>query len=169
MTDKTPEKFKNKMDLTFEQAFRMRFEIQVDITNAFVPIAGKEKAIKVVEKLYEKKAIESAKQMVIHSGDINNFADFKEFFMRQMNSDFYKNAITFTIIVDSETKLEFKITECLYAKVFKELDETEKGYRFYCKLDLVLAKIYHPNVKLTRTKTLMEGNECCKFTYTWEE
>ncbi|NPE08804.1 MAG: L-2-amino-thiazoline-4-carboxylic acid hydrolase [Asgard group archaeon] len=169
MSDKAPEKFKKKMDITFEQAFRMRFETQVDITNAFVPIVGKEKAFEIVEKLSEKKSIESAKQMVIHSEDINNFADFKAFFKKQMNSNMMKNTATFTIIEDSEKKLEFKITECLWAKVFKDLDETEQGYRFYCKPDYAMAGIYHPKVKLTRTKTLMQGNVYCNHTYTWEE
>ncbi len=169
MTDKTPEKFKNKMDLTYEQAFKMRYETQVETTNAFVPIIGREKAIATVEKLSEEKAIASAKQMVIHSADINNFADFKEFFKSQMNSPFMKNGITFTIVEDSERKLEFKITECLWAKVFKDLDETEQGYRYTCKLDFAMAKIYHPKVKLTRTKTLMEGDNHCNHTYTWEE
>jgi hypothetical protein len=169
MTDKTPKKFKAKIDMTYEQAFRLRFETQVDVTNAFIPLVGREKAIEIVEKMSEEKSVEAAKQWVKAYGSIKNFNDFKDFFKKQMASELMKHTTTFEIVEDSDEKLEFRITECLWAKVLKDLNETEQGYRVYCKPDYAMAKTFHSKVKLTRTKSLMEGNEYCNHTYTWEE
>ena len=35
--------------------------------------------------------------------------------------------------------------------------------------DFAMAKAFHPNLKLVRTKSLMKGNDCCDSTYIWEE
>jgi len=169
MTSNTPKKFTAKMDMTYEQAFRLRFETQVDVTNAFIPIVGREKAIEIVEKMSEEKSIEVAKHWVKGYGPIKNFQDFKDFFKKQMTSELMKHTTTYEIIEDSDEELEFKITECLWAKVFKELNETEQGYRIYCKPDFAMAKTFHPKVKLTRTKSLMEGKMYCNHKYTWEK
>ncbi len=169
MNDKSPEKYKNKIDLTYEQAFRLRFETQVDVTNAFVPVVGREKAIDVVEKMSEMKSVEAANHWVKGYGSIENFNDFKNFFKKQMSTELMKNALTYEIVEDSDEKLEFKITECLWAKILNDLNEAEQGYRIYCKPDFMMARTFHPKVKLTRTKTLMQGKEYCNHTYTWDK
>jgi hypothetical protein len=168
MTEKKKTKFFNKLEVTYYNYFKLRFTTLADATNAFSKQLGKEKAIEIVAKLSEENSIEQVEQ-IVSQNPVNNFNDFKELFLTQMNSDFMKNALTFTIKENSENKLEFEITECLWAIVHKEMRETELGYCAYCKPDYVMAKTYHPKIKLTRSKTLMQGDEFCNHTYTWED
>jgi len=53
--------------------------------------------------------------------------------------------------------------------VFKEMKATDLGYVLNCQPDFAYAKACHPNVKLKRTKTLMQGDNYCDHTFYWEE
>jgi hypothetical protein len=168
MNDKKPAKFFNKYETTYYDFFNLRFETLADVTNAFSEAIGREKAIDIVEKFSEEKSIEMIKK-IVSQNPITNFNDFKKLFLSQMKSEFMNNAVTFTIKENTENKLEFKITECLWATAHKKMGETELGFCAFCKPDYAMAKTYHPKIKLTRTKTLMQGDEFCNHTYTWED
>lgn len=168
MSDKISSKCKKKYEISYEDLFLMRLGPIIDITNAFVPIVGKEKAYEIVAKLSEEKAVESVKQNISQLKPILDFQDFKKLFKKQMQSDIMKNTTTYTIKEDSDEKLEFHITECLWAKTMSEMKACELGYLVSCKPDFAMAESYHPNIKLIRTKTLMQGNQFCNHTYIWK-
>ena len=65
--------------------------------------------------------------------------------------------------------IEFNVTECLWAKTFKELNAADIGYILCCRPDFAIARAYHPNIRLKRTKTLMQGDSYCNHTYYWKE
>lgn len=168
MSEKKPTKFYNKFETTYFNLFKIRFDTLADITNAFSKRIGKKESYEIVEKLSEEKSIESV-QKIIADNPINNFREYKELFLKQMNSDFMKNTTTFTITEETDNKLELKITECLWAKAHKDMNETKLGYCVYCKPDYAMARTYHPRIKLTRTKTLMQGDDYCNHCFTWKE
>ena len=141
----------------------------IDITNAFIPFVGKEQAYEIAAKLSEEKAVESVKQNISKIEPIKNFQDFKKLFKKQMQSKIMKNSCTYKIEEDSKDKLVFHITDCLWAKTMKDMKACELGYLISCKPDYALAETYHPNVKLVRTKTLMQGDKYCNHTYYWKE
>jgi hypothetical protein len=64
-------------------------------------------------------------------------------------------------------KLVFHVTACLYAQTFRELGASDIGYLWECKQDYNLLTLC-PGLKLKRTKTLMQGHDCCDFTWAWE-
>ena len=70
---------------------------------------------------------------------------------------------------DSEEKLSFKITRCLFAEAYNELGLSDLGYATCCHVDYAIAENWHPNGRLTREHTLMKGGPYCDLTYTWEE
>jgi hypothetical protein len=71
--------------------------------------------------------------------------------------------LTLNITYEAEDRLEYTVTECLWAKTFREADAAEIGYAGVCYQDYPLAKAFNPEFKLVRTKTLMEGHDCCNF------
>ena len=71
--------------------------------------------------------------------------------------------LTLEMVSESEDVLEFNYTECLWAKTFREAKAEDIGYAGICYQDYPLARAFNPKFKLIRTKTLMEGHECCNF------
>jgi len=63
----------------------------------------------------------------------------------------------------------YEVTECIWAKMMRELDAPDLGLLTMCDLDFISASVYHPNIKLIREKTLMHGDDCCDFTYVWKK
>lgn len=168
MNGKKPTKFYNKYETTYFDLFKLRFDTIVDLTNAFSKKFGEKESYEIVEKLSEEKSVENV-QLIIANNPINNFEDYKKLFLEQMSSDFMKNTTTFTITEEIDKKLKIKVTECLWAKAHKDVNETELGYCVYCKPDFAMAKTYHPKIKLTRTKTLMQNDDHCEHTFMWED
>ena len=78
------------------------------------------------------------------------------------------NITTTEIVEKSENVLEMKVTECLIADVYREVNGSEIGYITHCYPDIVLAESFDPKMKLYRTKTLMQGDKYCNHRYVFE-
>ena len=51
----------------------------------------------------------------------------------------------------------------------KEVGATDWGFEFFCKMDPPIIEGFNPNIQFRRTKTLMEGDECCNHYYTMKK
>ena len=169
MNKKTPHKFQEKMDLTYEQYFRARYERMVQLARELEQVLGQAKAFEIIGKASEKYTIESVKKQMAERGAIKDFEDFKAFVKEGQRSGFSSHIVTVTYPEETPKKFVIRITECLHAKIFKELNATDLGYIMCCHSDFALAQAYHPKIKLRRTKTLMQGDSHCDQTYYWEE
>jgi hypothetical protein len=76
--------------------------------------------------------------------------------------------MTYTFVEDTEKALEWKITECLWAKTFREANASDIGYASQCYGDLGYGEALAPKIRFTLTKTLMQGHDCCNHRYVWE-
>jgi hypothetical protein len=72
------------------------------------------------------------------------------------------------IIEDSESAFEMKITECLTEVIFRKSDALDLGYACVCHADFGLPEGLDIGIKLIRTKTLMQGHDCCNHRYVLE-
>ena len=72
-----------------------------------------------------------------------------------------RNVLTIEIVEDTSTAFETKITECIWAEVFGEANAADIGYAAICHPDFAAARAFNPTLKLIRTKTLMQGHDCC--------
>lgn len=57
------------------------------------------------------------------------------------------------------------VTACKYADFYKELGEPELGFLLVCSADFAMAEGVDPDMKLTRTQTIMQGASHCDFRY----
>ncbi|MFX0034834.1 MAG: L-2-amino-thiazoline-4-carboxylic acid hydrolase [Candidatus Hermodarchaeota archaeon] len=167
--EKFTKKYKQKFGISYEDYFKTRFNGIVEILRILVPLMDKEKALDIIKKLWEKKGIEIIVRQLKSIKPISNFKEFKEIYKDQISTDYMKHCLNFEILEDSPNKLAFKFKECLWAKTFLEIDGSEIGYIMCCHPDYAMAKAFHPNIKLIRTKCLMKGDEFCDSTYIWEE
>ena len=71
----------------------------------------------------------------------------------------------FTVEENSPDLLRLRVTRCLFADEMRKLNAADIGLAFYCAYDYGFCQGLNPAIKFTRTKTLMQGDDCCDHTY----
>jgi hypothetical protein len=75
------------------------------------------------------------------------------------------DALDFRVIEQSQDAFEFDVTGCRYAEFYKELGEPDLGFLLVCSADFPMAEGFGPDIKFTRTQTIMQGASHCDFRY----
>jgi hypothetical protein len=75
------------------------------------------------------------------------------------------NALEIEVLEQSEQAFEFNVTRCRYAELYRALGIPELGAVFSCNRDGALIEGFNPDVKFTRTQTIMQGAPFCDFRY----
>ena len=75
------------------------------------------------------------------------------------------DAYRMDVMERSEEKLSFNVTRCRYAEMYRALGIPEVGALLSCNRDFSLVEGFNPDVKLTRTQTVMEGASHCDFRF----
>jgi hypothetical protein len=73
--------------------------------------------------------------------------------------------IEYEIVERSPTFMKVKVTKCWWADLYQRLGAEDIGYELVCGMDFDWAPYLNPNLKFTRTKTLMQGDDYCDHTY----
>ena len=74
-------------------------------------------------------------------------------------------ALDYELREQSHNGVEIAVTRCQYAAFFKEIGEPELGFLLVCSADFPLAEGMDPDLKLTRSQTIMQGASSCDFHY----
>ena len=78
----------------------------------------------------------------------------------------YDRALTIEIIEDTEKAFELRVTECVWAKVFRDAGLGGRvGQAAVCNMDYFWPPAFNENFKMERTKTLMQGDDHCNHRY----
>jgi hypothetical protein len=78
----------------------------------------------------------------------------------------YASSLTHEIVEDKEKVFELRVTECLWASVFRDAGlGGEIGHASVCNMDYYWPTAFNPNFKMERNKTLMQGHDCCNHRY----
>jgi len=75
------------------------------------------------------------------------------------------DALDYSVRAQSQDTYEIDVTGCRYAQFYKELGEPGLGFLLVCSLDFPFAEGFGPDIKLTRTQTIMQGASHCDFRY----
>jgi len=74
-------------------------------------------------------------------------------------------ALELEILAQTPDRLEFNVTRCRYAEMYRALGLADLGSTLSCQRDFALIDGFNPDVSLTRTQTLMEGATHCDFRF----
>jgi hypothetical protein len=75
------------------------------------------------------------------------------------------DALDYEVVKQGPDAFELKVTECRYAKFYKEIGAPELGFLLTCSADFSMAEGYGADVQLIRTQTIMQGASHCDFRY----
>ncbi|MCF6356328.1 MAG: L-2-amino-thiazoline-4-carboxylic acid hydrolase [Draconibacterium sp.] len=65
----------------------------------------------------------------------------------------------------TDSQMTFSVTNCKYADFYKELDAADLGNTMSCCRDSAFLKGFSDDIKMERSKTIMEGSSSCDFIY----
>jgi hypothetical protein len=141
-----------------------RREIEARILGPMLEAFGKEFGRERVLEIARKVIIEVAREQGKSLADSmrgNSLAHF------DASMDAWKkdDAIQIEVLERVEERFSFNVTRCKYAEMYRELGIPELGSILSCSRDFSLIEGFNPEVKLTRTQTLMDGADHCDFRY----
>ncbi len=59
----------------------------------------------------------------------------------------YQHALVYSVVADSAEAFEIRVTECLWAKMFREENAADIGYAGICHPDYAAARGFNPKIK----------------------
>ena len=163
---KTKHKFLKKSGMSFEEVFQFKYGPCISTLQRLANYIGKDKFIKMLKKASSEVAEQNVKN-IIPNLPKNDF----DTFINTMVLTPFKNTLSMEIVEKTDKVLEIKITECLWAKTireFKEPDAVDIGYVLVCYPEIATTEAFNPKLKVIRTKTLMQGHDCCNSRIVWK-
>ena len=114
--------FQEKLETTYEKFIVSMVGSMYDILKLFEEEVGKEKMIEILFEFSEEKGIDSIKKMQ-DSGNLNieNFDDFKEYLLDELDSDNLKNILSYKIKEVTDNNFKYTVSECYGPRCSKNL------------------------------------------------
>ena len=118
---------------------------------------SREEAINLIQK-YIKVTIKS------RSNSANFIESLKDYVNRLKNTTMMWQTHDGILKMYNDEKIVYKVKKCRWAEVLQDCDK-EICYSMMCYQDLFQVKNLNPDFNLTRSKTIMQGDEYCDFCY----
>ena len=149
-----------RVDMSYDELFKMAYlESFIPTMKALGEELGRDKLIDMLKRASSRAAEQGVKEWAkkVPNRDLASFtAEMRK------PSPLYQHALTFEIVEDKPTAFETHVTECLWAKTFRDADAADIGYAYCCYPDAAAAMAFNPKFRVTRSKTLMEGADRCR-------
>jgi hypothetical protein len=89
-----------------------------------------------------------------------------ESFVANFRPPNYERTLTLEITEDTDKAFGLRVTECVWAKVFRDAGlGGEIGHAALCNMDYSWPRSFNENLKMERTRTLMQGDDHCNHRY----
>lgn len=150
-----------KFPISFEQYFRDKYGYYVGFMKKFIQYMDDETVLTMI-----KKATDEYNQLRKPNMDAKSV---KAFANNMLENKIYKKCLDLETLELTDNVFEVKVTNCLWAKTFRDKNAANIGYATMCHGDFSSATAYNSKLKLERTKTLMEGHDYCNHRFIWND
>ncbi len=145
---------------------RIEAEFTKGILDTLSAEIGRDRAIavltKAIEAMAEKAGAVFADEMSQgHSDEPADLSAFAQVLPRWQAG----NALAVTMQKQNAEELDFDVTHCAFADMYRELGLGELGFVLSCNRDGGFSKGFNPKIALTRTQTIMAGASHCDFRF----
>ncbi len=125
---------------------------------------GKEEAAAVVARAVRNASVAQAREFAEAEPAETNLATFTEL-MRHWTAE---DALQIEMLEATETTLDFNVTRCRYAEMYRDMGLGEIGHLLSCQRDGTFCEGYDGRIRLTRSQTIMQGASHCDFRYRFD-
>jgi len=130
------------------------------LIRAFAADLGTERTLAIVRQVIGDLARESGAELARTLGECT-----LEAFSRSLDRWRQNGALEIELLEQSPERLDFNVTRCRYAEMYRALGLGDLGASLSCQRDYTLAQGFNPEIQLTRTQTIMEGAPYCDFRF----
>jgi len=157
-------KFLERSNMTFREVFDFAFKKLIPVLRGLAKELGEDRFLLALKKVASECALKAGQETArqLPCNDLAAFAD-----SGGEPSRFAEHVLTREIIEDTPQAFELRVTECLWAKTFREMGAADLGYFLLCHTDFADCRGFNPRITLTRSKTLMQGDDCCDHRFVW--
>lgn len=140
----------------------------------FIPVyqimakdVGREKFLEMLKKASAENWAQKGSYLAkdIPKRDMATYADW---FVKVMSAPPFDKAFAFEVVKKSDRAFEVKFTECLPARIYREMNASDIGYAFDCYPMTAFAKAFNPKMGLANPKNLVKGDNVCILQYALE-
>lgn len=121
---------------------------------------GRDRVVGIVRDIIVQVAREQGREIADRMGG-NSLPEFARALDDWKKGDAYR----MEVLEESADRLDFDVTRCRYAEMYRALGIPELGALLSCNRDFALIQGFNPEVELTRTQTIMEGASHCDFRF----
>jgi hypothetical protein len=147
--------------------FRRR-EIQASVAacliREFAAVMGHDKAVEVAVAAIREDARTAGRMMAGKLGG-DTLAELSRVVRDLWAED---DAISIRMLEETDRNLDFDVTRCRYAEMYDALDMKDLGFCLSCSRDGAFAEGFNSRIRLSRTRTIMQGEAYCDFRFTLE-
>ena len=169
MSSEKYKKWGTIQNISLEEYFDLRFKDAVKYARLLIEEVGEEKSYEILDKHALEEGKEIGKGFMKDRKPLTSKDDLSDFFHELYSDPFWDKCLEIDYLDESEDCFKYNVKKCIWAYTFKKLGASDFGFHTMCMGDYGIAKGISPNVTLKRTKTLMQGDEFCDFTWYWEE
>jgi hypothetical protein len=158
--------FQAPCEMSYEELFQFAYAYGfIPAMKAMGAEMGRDKLVEMLKRASSTATVEQVRER-LKKNPKNDLATYTED-LRNPNP-LFKHALTFQVVKDTPTAMEARISECLWAKTFREADAADIGYACLCHTEFAAVPAFNPKMKFSLTKTLMQGHDCCNPRYVME-
>lgn len=151
----------SKTDLPILEQRRIEANIIKPIYEEMKAEIGGEKARKIISAAITKNAIEQGAAYAKTEGGDTSLESFHAL-LPQWKAN---GALEVDMLEETESNVDYNVTRCQYAEMYKEMGLAEIGHLLSCGRDGTFCQGYDPRISLIRTQTIMQGASHCDFRY----
>ena len=140
---------------------RIEATILKHVLDVITERSGREEAEAVIGETCSRSAIEQGKSLAEDLGHAPDLEDFAAIMPNWTRED----ALRIETIEMNAEKMDFNVTLCRYAEMYREMGLGDIGHLLSCNRDGDFCIGYNPEIELTRTQTIMKGASHCDFRY----
>jgi len=122
---------------------------------------GEAKAREILRKAIRRAALATGAEMAKLAPGGASLESFKKILPLWSMDD----ALKIEILADEPGVLDFNVTRCRYAETYRAMGLADIGDILSCERDGAFCEGFDPDIKLTRTQTIMRGASACDFRY----
>jgi len=155
--------------MTIEGILKYANETYVPILQNLANDVGREKFLDMLRKA----SVENVTQLVsAMAKDVpeRDLVAFAEMITNMLNSFPNNKMLTYEVAQKTDKVFEVKVTECLSAKVFREMKAEDIGTSVFCYpwCDNPISQAFNPRIRGSLPKNLMKGDDVCIARFVWE-
>ena len=160
------DKFLEDSGMSYMEVFAFAFH------NYYIPImkklAEEEGKERFMEKLKEAVSAAATENMTNMAKSFPN-RDLAMMAIFTKTNPLFQRAMSYELVKETKNSFEIKVSRCLWAETFRQANAAELGYITICHADYPMTAAFNPKIKLIRSKTLMQGHDCCNHRFVTED